>query len=192
MAPSKKTLSNTKKISKQKDDEVGFAISNMDLQADPIKDFYSYANGTWLKKHKIPEDKVSFGSFNQLYEKNQMALKEILESCSKKTRRTPIEAMCGDFYKSFMAPGSYTIVVSSQFYTTVTEIVAINPDLTTTVYVNLSYSTLAPVVQYTPLNISSTEYSLAWSALYGTDRSTETLEGCLPSLWQYRGKYIHE
>lgn len=102
MAASKKTLSSTKKISKIKDDEVGFAVSNMDLKADPIKDFYIYANGTWLKNHKIPEDKVSFGSFNQLYEKNQMALKEILESCSKKTKRTPIEAMCGDFYKSFM------------------------------------------------------------------------------------------
>ena len=80
----------------------------------------------------------------------------------------PVSLSSGQFTYSG-APGSYTIVVSSQFYTTVTEIVAINPDLTTTVYVNLSYSTLAPVVQYTPLNISSTEYSLAWSALYGTD-----------------------
>ena len=67
------------------------------------------------------------------------------------------------------APGSYTIVVSSQFYTTVTETVNVTPDVTTTVYVNLSYSTLAPVVQYTPLNINNTTYSLAWSALYGTD-----------------------
>ena len=49
MAASKKNLSSTKKISKIKDDEVGFAVSNMDLKADPIRDFYIYANGTWLK-----------------------------------------------------------------------------------------------------------------------------------------------
>ena len=102
MATSKKVSSNTKKASKPKDDEVGFSVSNMDLEADPLKDFYNYANGSWIKNHKIPEDKVVFGSFNQLYEKNQVALKEILESCSKKTRRTPTEAMCGDFYSSFM------------------------------------------------------------------------------------------
>jgi|YelNatPaOPRAMG01_1025707.scaffolds.fasta_scaffold02570_17 putative endopeptidase len=102
MAANKRTSGNKKKASKTKNDEVGFSVSNMDLKVDPLKDFYNYANGTWLKKHKIPDDKVAFGSFNQLYEMNQASLREILESSSKKTKRNPIEAMCGDFYSSFM------------------------------------------------------------------------------------------
>ena len=102
MVSTRKVASVKKKGSNESEDELGFSVMNIDLKVDPIKDFYAYANGTWLKKHKIPDDKVAFGSFNQLYEKNQAALKEILENCAKKTKRTPTEALCGDFYTSFM------------------------------------------------------------------------------------------
>ena len=80
----------------------------------------------------------------------------------------PMTLTNGQFTYS-VAPGSYTVSVSQQFYTTVTETVSVSPGLTSTVYVNLTYSALAPVVQYTPLNINNTSYSIAWSALYGTD-----------------------
>ncbi|EQD54237.1 Peptidase M13 domain protein, partial [mine drainage metagenome] len=90
------------KHTKTKVESLGFSTSNMDVKIDPLQDFYRYANGSWMEKNKIPEDKVSYGSFNQLYELNQFALNEILEKCAKSKTRSPVEGLCGDYYKSFM------------------------------------------------------------------------------------------
>ncbi len=80
----------------------------------------------------------------------------------------PVSVSNGQFTFSG-APGSYTIVASAPFYNIISDTVAVSPDFTTIVYVNMTFSTLTPVVQYSPLNVNNTSYSLAWSALYGTD-----------------------
>ena len=41
-------------------------MSAMDLTVDPCQDFYNFACGTWVRKHVIPEDKSSFGTFTKL------------------------------------------------------------------------------------------------------------------------------
>ncbi len=43
-------------------------LNYMDTSVRPQDDFYSYVNGTWMKTAKIPADKPSWGSFNQLRE----------------------------------------------------------------------------------------------------------------------------
>ncbi|AZI54455.1 M13 family peptidase [Epilithonimonas vandammei] len=43
-------------------------LNYMDTSVRPQDDFYSYVNGTWMKTAKIPVDKPSWGSFNQLRE----------------------------------------------------------------------------------------------------------------------------
>ena len=66
----------------QKDE--GLNLSYRDTSVRPQDDFFSYVNGGWLKTAKIPSDKSSWGSFNQLREdtdNNSMnILKEILKS----------------------------------------------------------------------------------------------------------------
>lgn len=43
-------------------------LNYMDTSVRPQDDFYSFVNGTWMKTAKIPADKPSWGSFNQLRE----------------------------------------------------------------------------------------------------------------------------
>ncbi|WP_278555112.1 M13 family metallopeptidase [Elizabethkingia bruuniana] len=66
----------------QKDE--GLDLSYRDTSVRPQDDFFNYVNGGWLKTAKIPSDKSSWGSFNQLREdtdNNSMnILKEILKS----------------------------------------------------------------------------------------------------------------
>jgi putative endopeptidase len=76
---------------------------NMDMSAKPSEDFYEYANGAWLKTAKIPASESRWGSFNELQEFNQNALKSICEDASttpgaKGTTRQKV----GDFYAAGM------------------------------------------------------------------------------------------
>jgi putative endopeptidase len=76
---------------------------NMNLSARPQDDFYEYANGSWMKTAVIPASESSWGSFNQLAEFNQKALKEICEEvASSKNDKGSIRQKVGDFYASGM------------------------------------------------------------------------------------------
>ncbi|MBV6477525.1 MAG: Neutral endopeptidase [Ignavibacteria bacterium] len=57
---------------------------NMDLSVNPNYDFYEYSNGEWLKKNLIPPDYGSWGSWNEIIERNKIVLKKILEDASAK------------------------------------------------------------------------------------------------------------
>ncbi len=80
-----------------------FDMSAMDKTADPCVDFFQYACGNWIKNNPIPPDQASWGRFNELHERNQLILKEILE---KRTADTPgrssNDQKIGDYYYSCM------------------------------------------------------------------------------------------
>jgi putative endopeptidase len=77
--------------------------ANMDLTASPGKDFYQYANGSWLKNTPIPASESRWGSFSEIAEFNSNALKEILESsgAAKSTMGSNTQKV-GDFYTAGM------------------------------------------------------------------------------------------
>ena len=52
--------------------------ANLDTTCAPCADFYEFANGTWLKKHTIPPDKTSLGSFGMLADQNQEVVQKIV------------------------------------------------------------------------------------------------------------------
>jgi len=78
---------------------------NMDTSVKPQDDLYLYANGGWLKRNPVPPEYSRWGSFSELEEKNNEALRKIAE----KAANTPADATTapevqkvGDYYASGM------------------------------------------------------------------------------------------
>lgn len=63
------------------DKEVYHAINmdNIDKSVRPQDDFFMFVNGSWIKNTEIPEDQGSWGSFNELREKNNEVVLGVLE-----------------------------------------------------------------------------------------------------------------
>ena len=81
----------------------GFDTSNLDKGCKPCDDFFQFAMGGWMKSNPIPPEYSSWGSFTVLADKNQQALRQILET-AEKTEATAgsNERKVGDFYASCM------------------------------------------------------------------------------------------
>ena len=80
---------------------VFFDRTGMDTTVAPGDDFFSYANGGWVKKTNIPDDQTGWGSFNILYENNQKKTKAILdEAAADNATKGSAEQKVGDFYAS--------------------------------------------------------------------------------------------
>ncbi len=81
----------------------GFDTAWIDRSTDPCSDFYRFACGNWVKKNPIPSDESRWGRFNELNERNQAILREILEKAAQpKAGRSPNEQKIGDYYASCM------------------------------------------------------------------------------------------
>src|SRR6185312_1984345 len=81
-----------------------FSTNYMDLSVDPGKDFYHYADGTWLKNNPVPADKSRWASFMELSERNWYLIHQILEDAAADTKsaaKSPRREV-GDFFASAM------------------------------------------------------------------------------------------
>ncbi|MCC7527780.1 MAG: M13 family metallopeptidase [Candidatus Melainabacteria bacterium] len=73
---------------------------NIDKSVSPAKDFYHYANGTWLKNTPIPNEYDKWGVLNVINDRNLTLVRNLLEDAAKKTAKLgSIEQKIGDFYK---------------------------------------------------------------------------------------------
>ncbi|MBC5993502.1 M13 family metallopeptidase [Pontibacter cellulosilyticus] len=82
----------------------GLELANLDTTVNPCTDFYQYANGGWIKNNPIPASESAWGSFNELADKNNAVLREILREASSNTTAPKGSAaqMIGDFYAAGM------------------------------------------------------------------------------------------
>ena len=59
---------------------------NIDYNINLKNDFYTFCNGNWLKNEKIPEKYSRWGTFEEVFEKNQQKIKEIITNCVKENK----------------------------------------------------------------------------------------------------------
>ncbi|MBF9253990.1 M13 family metallopeptidase [Pontibacter sp. 172403-2] len=93
----------------------GLDLANMDTTVDPCTDFYQYANGGWIKNNPIPAAESRWGSFNELAERNNKVLRQLLTGAASNTAApegTPAQ-LVGDFY----AAGMDSVAVNQAGYT---------------------------------------------------------------------------
>ncbi|WP_337967871.1 M13 family metallopeptidase [uncultured Flavobacterium sp.] len=63
--------------------EPGINVSYMNTKISPSQDFFQFVNGTWLDETKIPSDRTTWGSFNELIKKTDKDAMAILKDASK-------------------------------------------------------------------------------------------------------------
>jgi endothelin-converting enzyme/putative endopeptidase len=83
--------------------EVRFSPDLLDKDIDPCKDFFAYACSKWIAKNPIPADRSSWGRFNELQQRGEYIVREILEKASaQRSDRSVDEQKIGDYYASCM------------------------------------------------------------------------------------------
>src|SRR5690349_6993468 len=76
------------------------ALASLDRTADPCVDFYQFACGGWMNNNPIPSDRSSWATFDELQERNDTKLRQILETAAAKP--TAETRKIGDYYGSCM------------------------------------------------------------------------------------------
>ena len=89
--------------SKKPSGNVSFSPDMLDKSVDPCTDFYAYACSKWEQQNPIPADRPGWGRFNELQERGEYIVRDILEKSGPvKAGRSPVEQKIGDYYASCM------------------------------------------------------------------------------------------
>ena len=76
----------------------------MDKSVDPLRDFYRYVNGNFIRENPIPPAYSSWGQVEILNDRNQDRIRELLQAAAANTGAAPgsEERKIGDFFASGM------------------------------------------------------------------------------------------
>jgi len=83
---------------------VGLNVANLDKSVNPCDNFFQYASGNWLKNNPIPAAETRWGSFNELADKNNAVMRQILEeaAANKSATKGSNAQKVGDYYAAAM------------------------------------------------------------------------------------------
>lgn len=71
------------------DNEVhGIQVANMDRNVSPKEDFFKFVNGSWLATNTIPEDRGTWGSFDELRKTNDSVTLRVLKDAMESGKYT--------------------------------------------------------------------------------------------------------
>ena len=78
--------------------------ADFDTTCAPCRDFDQFANGGWKKRTKLPDGYSNYGAFDELYDRNEAALRRILEAAAADRAAKPGShgAKLRDYYTSCM------------------------------------------------------------------------------------------
>jgi predicted metalloendopeptidase len=82
-------------------DAIGLDLAAIDPSIDPGDDFYGYANGRWLRRFELPEERSSYGVATQLAERVVERVVELVESIDPRAPAGSAERKVRDFYLAF-------------------------------------------------------------------------------------------
>src|SRR6476620_7209145 len=75
----------------------------VDRTVNPCVNFYQYACNTWLKNNPVPADQPRWARFDELQERNNATLRQILEKAmTADGQRSPVDREIGDYYAACM------------------------------------------------------------------------------------------
>lgn len=74
----------------------------MDKRADACTDFFQYANGEWLRNNPIPADRARYSAYDEVTERNLLALKSIAETAASGQGESHAARLVGSYYRSGM------------------------------------------------------------------------------------------
>ena len=81
----------------------GIDLSAMDTSVRPGDDFFAYVNGKWVERTEMPADRSRYGTFDELRDESQEAVKAIIEeSANGDFPKGSDEQKVGDLYRSFL------------------------------------------------------------------------------------------
>jgi putative endopeptidase len=81
----------------------GIQVANMDPSAKPGDNFFLYANGGWIKRTPIPNDRASIGVFSHLADLSNKRTAELIEEVSKSNAPAGSpQRKIADLYNSYM------------------------------------------------------------------------------------------
>jgi predicted metalloendopeptidase len=78
----------------------GIQTADMNKTARAQNDFFEYANGAWLRKVQIPEDRSRYGVDVMMAEQSLLQLRELIEGTRNSS--DPDARKVADLYDSFM------------------------------------------------------------------------------------------
>lgn len=67
------------KTDKKEEGTHGIQVENMDKSVSPKEDFFKFVNGKWLANNTIPEDRGTWGSFDELRKMNDSVTLKVLK-----------------------------------------------------------------------------------------------------------------
>ena len=68
------------------------SIDNMDLAVNPADDFYKFANGGWMARTKIPDDKSRYSVFDMLSDLSNNRLQELVAEISSQKQEPALKS----------------------------------------------------------------------------------------------------
>ena len=80
----------------------GVDLAALDRTANACENFYQFACGGWMAKHPAPPDQPRYGRFEELQDRNNAILRDILEGAAKPAAAPELRKV-GDYYASCMA-----------------------------------------------------------------------------------------
>jgi predicted metalloendopeptidase len=81
----------------------GVRRADLDTATAPGQDFYQYANGGWLKANAIPGDHATWDAFDEVEERNNAVLRQILEDAAQfQAPEGTTPRKVGDFFAAGM------------------------------------------------------------------------------------------